>query len=163
MQTLTFKNSYSDYCTVRIQCLFCSFHIAPGGEIAQSLASLSVKRAVWVRARLDLFVSERWNSITILLTRSHQCQRLVKKRPAMCYYVCVIMHVKDPQLSVIRVGHCVPLAGFCLPLYSLHVLNRDINMILNKPYSVIIYIRRNIYMQMYVVTSCRSHQIMTTI
>ena len=47
----------------------------------------------------------------------------------MCYQAYVIMHVKDPQLSVIRVWHYVPLAGFCLSLYSLHVLNRDINII----------------------------------
>ena len=49
-----------------------------------------------VRARLEPLVLERWNSITVLFTRSHQCRRLVKKRPSMCYYVCVIMHVKDP-------------------------------------------------------------------
>ena len=54
-----------------------------GGEIAQSLASLSTKRAIWVCARLNLLVTERWNSITVLL-------------PSMCYYICVIMHVKDP-------------------------------------------------------------------
>ena len=34
-----------------------------GGEIAQSLASLSVKPAIRVRALLNLLVSERWNSI----------------------------------------------------------------------------------------------------
>ena len=34
----------------------------------------------------------------------------------------IIRHVKYPQLSIIRVGHCVPLAGFCLSLYRLHVL-----------------------------------------
>ena len=45
-----------------------------GGDIAQLLASLSVKRAVWVRALHDPLVSERWNSITVLLTRSHQCR-----------------------------------------------------------------------------------------
>ena len=43
--------------------------------------------------------------------------------------VYMIMHVKDPYLSVIRVGHRVPLAGFCLSLYGLHVLNRDVNII----------------------------------
>ena len=42
-----------------------------GGEIAQSLASLSVKQAIRVRARLDPLVTERWNSITVLFTRSH--------------------------------------------------------------------------------------------
>ena len=71
-------------------------HVSGGGEIAQSLASLSVKRVVHVRVWLNPLVTERWNSITVLLTRSHQCQRLVKKRPSICYYVCVIMHVKDP-------------------------------------------------------------------
>ena len=64
------------------------------GEIAQSLASLSIKWAVQVRARLDPLVTERWNSITMLLT--HSRWRLVQKRRSMCYYVCVIMHVKDP-------------------------------------------------------------------
>ena len=67
-----------------------------GGEKAQSLASLSTKRAIQVCARLDPLVSERWNSIRVLLNRSHQCRRLVKKRQSMYYYVCVIMHVKDP-------------------------------------------------------------------
>ena len=48
----------------------------------------------------------------------------------MCHYVCVMMHIKDPQLSVVRVGHRVPfIGGFCLSLYGLHVLNRDVNMI----------------------------------
>ena len=46
--------------------------------------------------RLDPLVLERWNSITVLLTCSHQCRRLVQKRQSMCYYFCVIMHVKDP-------------------------------------------------------------------
>ena len=31
--------------------------------------------------------------------------------------------------AVVREGHHVPLAGFCLSLYGLHVLNRDVNMI----------------------------------
>ena len=47
----------------------------------------------------------------------------------MCYHVYVTMqHVKDLQLSVVRVGHHVPLAGFCQALHSLHVLNRGVNM-----------------------------------
>ena len=53
----------------------------------------------------------------------------------MYYYVCVIMHVKDPQLSVVRVGHCVPLADLCLSLYSLHVPNGDVNIIQTKAVS----------------------------
>ena len=45
-----------------------------GGEIAQSLESLSIKQAAWVRTRLDPLVTEGWNSITVLLTLSHQCR-----------------------------------------------------------------------------------------
>ena len=48
---------------------------------------------------------------------------------AMCYHVYVIMHVKDPYLCVIGVGHCVMLADFCFPLYSLQVLYKDVNII----------------------------------
>ena len=59
-----------------------------GGEIAQSLVSLSTKRAIRVHAQLNPHVTERWNSITVLLTRSHQCRRLVKKT-----HPCVIMSV----------------------------------------------------------------------
>ena len=69
---------------------------AGGGKIAQSLTSLSTKQVVRVRARLDALVLEGWNSITVLLTRSHQCRRLVQKRRSICYHVCVIMCVKDP-------------------------------------------------------------------
>ena len=36
------------------------------------------------------------------------------KGHVMCYNVYVIMHVKDSQLSVIRVGHYILLAGVCL-------------------------------------------------
>ena len=45
-----------------------------GVGIAQSLASLSTKRAIQVRTCLNLLVIEGWNSITVLLTRSHQCR-----------------------------------------------------------------------------------------
>ena len=44
-----------------------------GGEIAQSLVFLSIKGAIRVRAQLDLLVTERWNSVTLLLIHSHQC------------------------------------------------------------------------------------------
>ena len=46
----------------------------------------------------------------------------------MCYHIYVMMHVKDPQPSVVRVGHCVPLVGLYLSLYNLCALNRDVNM-----------------------------------
>ena len=46
--------------------------------------------------------------------------------------VYVIMHIKDPSLSVVRVVHGVPLAGLCRFLYRLHALNRDVDMIKTK-------------------------------
>ena len=61
------------------------------------------------------------------------------KGRAMCCHFYVITHVKDPQLSVVRVGHCVLLAGFCLSMYSLHVLNGDVNMIIYCKMSVALY------------------------
>ena len=74
-----------------------SAHMQVGGrEIAQSLASLSIKRAIWVHARHDPLVIERWNSITVLLTHSHQCRQLVKTKRRPCIIMSVIMHVKDP-------------------------------------------------------------------
>ena len=48
---------------------------------------------------------------------------------AMHYIVYLIMHVKDPILSVVGAGHHVPVVVFCLSLYSLYVLNRDVDMI----------------------------------
>ena len=63
------------------------------GEIAQSLTSLSTKRAVRVRARLDPLVLERWNSFTYSFP---PVPTTGSKRWSMRYYVCVIMHVKDP-------------------------------------------------------------------
>ena len=47
----------------------------------------------------------------------------------VCYHVCVIKHVKDPYLSVVRVSHWFPIAGFFLSLYSLIVLNMNIDII----------------------------------
>ena len=60
------------------------------------MQSPSVMRAVQVRDRHDQFITERWNSIKMLLTCPHQCRRLVQ---IMCYHVYVIMHVKE-QASV---------------------------------------------------------------
>ena len=49
------------------------FQQGRGREIAQWLASLSVKPAVQVHARHNPLVSERWNSISVLLSCPHQC------------------------------------------------------------------------------------------
>ena len=47
----------------------------------------------------------------------------------MYYLVYVIMRVKGPYLSVVRVEHCTSLPVFYLSLHGLHVLDRDVNMI----------------------------------
>ena len=106
--------------------------------MAQSLASLSINRAIQVCAHLDPLVSERWNSITLLLTRYHQCRRLVKK--AVHVLLCLCNNACKRSLAICRKSRAlarVPLACFCLTLYSLHVLNRDVNMIQTnkKPYA----------------------------
>ena len=59
-----------------------------GGEIAQSVASLSATQSAQVRARLDPLVSERWNSITVLLTLPTSSDDWFKKGGP-----CVIMFV----------------------------------------------------------------------
>ena len=59
-----------------------------------------------------------------VIIKSSKCN----KGRAICKHVYEMMNVKDPQLSVARVGHCVSLAGFCLYLHSLHVLNGDVKM-----------------------------------
>ena len=45
-----------------------------------TVGSVSVCHAVRPGSRPVRSVSERWNSITELLTRSHQCRRLVQKK-----------------------------------------------------------------------------------
>ena len=40
----------------------------------------------------------------------------------LCYHIYVIMHVKDSQQFLVRVGQCVPVAGFSLFLYSIPVM-----------------------------------------
>ena len=45
------------------------------------------------------------------------------------YDVHVIIYVKDPHLFVVREGHHIPVPGFCVSQYSLHVLNKDVDII----------------------------------
>ena len=72
-----------------------------GGGIAQSLASLSVKRAARVRFPLNLLVTERWNSITVLFTRSHQCRRLVHKK-TVHVLLCLCNNACKRSLAICR-------------------------------------------------------------
>ena len=71
-------------------------------------------------------------AIYVSLTCSSQCRRLVQQKLSMCCHFYVIMHVKDNYLSVVRVGHYILLAGLCLSLYGLYVLNREFLMIQTK-------------------------------
>ena len=63
-------------------------------------------------------------------TWSSQCFWLIHQRafhvlPCLCDIAC------KGSLAICckSTGHCVPLAGFCLSLNGLHVLNREVNMI----------------------------------
>ena len=89
--------------------------------------------SLWQTKVLNLLCSVPSNSLHSLTVCQGRAQAsavdwFIKGR-VMCYYVYVVTHVKDPQLSIIRMWHCVPLARFCLFLYSLCVLNRDVNII----------------------------------
>ena len=53
-----------------------------------------------------------------------------------CAIMYNVMYVKYPQLFLVRVGHRVPAAAFCLSIYNLCVLNRGVNMIKQRIYSV---------------------------
>ena len=109
-----------------------AFHLFPnngGGEVAphQDVCVSDQK----IDGLLHLCSSHFDNSHCICMspTCSSQCCLLVQQRPYHVLSCLLIMHVKDPQLSVVRVGYCVPLAGFYLSLYDLHALNMDFNMI----------------------------------
>ena len=59
----------------------------------------------------------------------NQCGRLVHQRcDVWVYSIDIILHpgtnlhVNDLWLGGIRVGHCVPVAGFCLSLYRLDIV-----------------------------------------
>ena len=83
---------------ITVTCSCSIVHIYLGMHLPQSIQDRD-----WYHP----FVSERWNAAKMLSTSLHQCRWPVHQRRCMCYHVCVIMHVKDPQLSVVRVGHCV--------------------------------------------------------
>ena len=70
------------------------------------------------------------NSLSIGLLSSHLAgsSNLHNKGRVMCYRFFVTMHVNDPLLPVARVEHYALVEGFCLSLYSLHVLERGVDM-----------------------------------
>ena len=104
-----------------------------GGEIAQLLASLSVRPAIHVRAlarsayfrivefyqgAIDLFPP-------VLMTGSTKAVHVLS---CLCDNAC-----KRSLAICCMSRHCVPLVSVCLSLYGLHALNRDVNMIqINK-------------------------------
>ena len=62
------------------------------------------------------------------LAQAGAADSFIKGR-AVFYCVYVTMHVKEPQLSIARVVHVVPVTGFCLSLCKLRALERDARMI----------------------------------
>ena len=75
----------------------------------------------------------------------------------MYYHAYMIMHVKDPPLSVVILGYRIPLVGFYLSLDSLHVLSRDVNMTQTNRHSAI-----RLYMYMYISSVSDTELIMNT-
>ena len=66
--------------------------------------------------------------------RAKSSLNMVKRRnmSALLTYIngrTVEMRVKDALLPVVRVWHDVPVGGFCLSLYSLHVLNGNVEVV----------------------------------
>ena len=102
-------------------------HLQEGqGNSIMINASLSVKWVVQVWNQYHICILRR-NSTSILSTCPTSAADWFIKYCAMCCHAYVTMQVKNSQLSVVRAGHRVPLSSFCLPLYSLRVLNGDIN------------------------------------
>ena len=106
-------------CKVHLMLLFCSLSVVclhniipPRDILLLFYTTVKLKVAVVAEPQLALHI----------VTSIHS----TKAMP--CYHVYVIMHVNDPWLSVVRVGHRVPLAGFCRFPYSVHVQNKDVNM-----------------------------------
>ena len=66
------------------------------------------------------------NTIAMLLTCSATTTGWFIKHRGMCCHNYMIMHLKDPWLSVVRVEHGVSLGGFCLSPYREHVLKEHI-------------------------------------
>ena len=62
-----------------------------------------------------------------LMTFPASAPQLVIKGCGMCYYVYVVVHIKDPQSLFVRAGHCVPVTGFYLVLNSINVHKLDLN------------------------------------
>ena len=93
-------------CTYVYYSLLGSHQLIIGGRLGfseQKMISLQfyrkilLSRKTYISSHNANTVLLKQNSITVLLTRSHQCRRLVQKRPSMCYHVYAIVHVKDPS------------------------------------------------------------------
>ena len=112
---------------------YCSNRLMSRLSVKGQINSIMVSVCVCQAGRLGSNPARSicFRKVNVLNLPTGAADWLTKGR-TMCYRVYMIMHVKIPQLSVVWVGHCVPLAGFCLSLYGLYVpkiLNRYVNMI----------------------------------
>ena len=84
-------------------------------EVNQWSEYLFQKQATQAAHLVFLFRERCECSRGVLLTclASWRCNKIAVHCP-----VYVIVHVKDPQQPVMRVGHCVPVACFILSLYT---------------------------------------------
>ena len=65
----------------------------------------------------------RKDALSLMRHSLDQCRHL------MFYHARVTMHVRDPQLFIIKIGHRVMLAGLCLSLYTLEAVINVVDMI----------------------------------
>ena len=95
----------------------CKLQTIPGaGKFLNASVDVSVIRRLVVRPSfvfLALTIHLLAVGLKLALTSATDVDWLTKCH-VIRYHVCVIMHVKDPLLFVLRVGHRALLADFCL-------------------------------------------------
>ena len=101
-------------------------HEAMGTGGGAMLAHVSVIRILIVLASYVLFtLTNHALSMRQLSCSCQCCQMITQRLYHVLYHDWVILHIVDLQLFLMRGGHCVLVAAFCLSVYSMHVLNRD--------------------------------------
>ena len=80
-------------------------------EVSQWCMYVSLIRATYGSHQPWSDCFDKSHSTGMLLTHQASVADWCNKSHAMCYHVYVILHVKDPQLSVLRVRGCVQVAG----------------------------------------------------
>ena len=102
-----------------------------GGRGNSTVVSVSIYQAGDPDSRLAQCACYRKVALYHCVTDSFPPVPTTGKKKAVHVLLCLCNNACKRSLAIYRkrVGHCVPLAGFCLSLYDLHTLNRDVNMV----------------------------------